>query len=341
MQPEFIGRKSRPFEFAVEKAMTLVAFFALFFIALIFIFVFREASGVLFKSKAGVSIDPTTALVLETYGEEPSDLTETQSPAIKEAVSEHAGLLDLFGLEWQPVSLNARFGILPLFLGSLKVALIAIIIAAPIGVLCAVFTSMFASKWLKEVLKPIIEILAGFPSVVIGFFALMVMAGFFQKLMGVEYRLNAFVGGAALAITIIPVIFTIADDSLAAVPKSLIEASLALGAAPWETVFFVVLPAALPGIFAAILLGLGRAIGETMIVLMATGNAALFSLSLFDPVRTMSATIGAEMAEVVFGDAHYSVLFMIGVLLFIFSFVLNLTAEVFVRDRLMKRFRGA
>jgi phosphate transport system permease protein len=343
----FIGRKSRPLEFIIEKSLAGVAFLSLLFIALIFIFVFREASSVFFKHKPTGQETAQSAAnaqeTFETYGGEnlPKVSSSPQFVPQEDDKNSHLTLKGLFGLSWQPVSLNPKYGILPLILGSLKVALIAILIAGPVGVLCAIFTSMFASKWLKEIMKPAIEILAGFPSVVIGFFALIVLATFFQKLFGFQYRLNAFTGGAALALTVIPVIFTISDDSLSAVPKSLIEASLALGASKWETVFFVVLPAALPGIFAAILLGVGRAVGETMIVLMATGNAAILSWSFADPVRTMAATIGAEMAEVVFGDTHYGVLFIIGVLLFVFSFLLNLTAEVFIRDRLMKRFRGA
>jgi phosphate transport system permease protein len=166
------------------------------------------------------------------------------------------------------------------------------------------------------------------------------MATFMQKTFGFEYRLNAFVGGIALSLAVIPIIYTITEDSLSRVPKVMTEASLALGASRWQTALFVVLPAATPGIFAGILLGIGRAFGETMIVLMATGNASMLSGSLFEPVRTMSATIGAEMGEVVFGDTHYTVLFFIGSVLFLFTFCLNAIAEIFIRQRLMKRFEG-
>ncbi|MBF8249035.1 MAG: Phosphate transport system permease protein, partial [Bacteroidetes bacterium] len=234
-----------------------------------------------------------------------------------------------------------KYGLLPLFVGSLKVSLIAVLIAAPVAILAALFTAAFAPKWAKEILKPAIEILAGFPSVVIGFFALVVLATYIQNTFGIEYRLNAFVGGIALALAVIPIIYTISEDAMGAVPKSFSEASLALGATKWQTALFVILPAATPGIFAAMLLGIGRAFGETMIVLMATGNAALLSADPFEPVRTMSATIGAEMAEVVFGDTHYNVLFLIGSLLFIVTFSLNAMAEIFIRQRLMKRFGGA
>jgi phosphate transport system permease protein len=190
-------------------------------------------------------------------------------------------------------------------------------------------------------LKPSIELLSGFPSVVIGFFALVVMASFLQNILGYQYRLNAFVGGVALSLAVIPIVYTVTDDALNSVPKHLAEASLALGATKWQTALFVILPAATPGIFAAVLLGLGRAFGETMIVLMATGNASLMSLNFLEPVRTMSATIGAEMAEVVFGDTHYNVLFLIGSILFIFTFILNAIAEFYVRQKLLKRFKGA
>ncbi len=172
---------------------------------------------------------------------------------------------------------DPKYGILPLVVGSLKVTFLAILIGAPIAFMAALFTSSFAPKWAKEILKPAIEILAGFPSVVIGFFALVILATVVQDLFGLQYRLNAFLGGLAMSLAVIPIVFTVAEDSLAAVPGYLTEASLALGATRWQTALFVRLPAATPGVFAAMLLGFGRAFGETMIVLMATGNAALMS----------------------------------------------------------------
>ncbi len=199
---------------------------------------------------------------------------------------------------------------------------------------------MFAPKRIKEYIKPIIELMAGIPSVVIGFFALMVLASFFQNLFGYSGRLNAFVGGIAMGLAAIPIIFTLTEDALSAVPKTYIEASLGLGASIRQTAFSVVLPAAVPGIFASILLGIGRVFGETMIALMATGNASLMSLNPFDSVRTLSATIGAEMAEVVFGDTHYSILFLIGSILFIFSFGLNAIAEFYLKNKLIKKIQG-
>ncbi len=307
-------------------------------------------------SSASASTDPGAS---ESYGDSTPlakssspDSTKTASilptvppPAPKSekerAEGDGASLKNLTGTSWQPVGENPKYGILPLAVGSLKVALLAILIAAPIGILSALFTSTFAPKWAKEIMKPLIELLAGIPSVVIGFLALVTLATLVQNTFGFEYRLNAFLGGIAMSLAVIPIIYTLSEDALAGVPKSFTEASLALGATPWETNLKVVLPAAVPGIFASVLLGVGRAFGETMIVLMATGNAAMLSWNVVEPVRTISASIGAEMAEVVFGETHYTVLFLLGALLFVFSFLLNAVAEIFIRDRLMKKFGGA
>lgn len=242
---------------------------------------------------------------------------------------------------WQPVSEQPKFGILPLIVGTAKTTLTAIAVSAPLGILAAVYVAFFARRRVREIVKPFIEILAGFPSVVIGFFCLMTVGGIMQDLFGFDYRLNSIVGGIGLAITVVPVIFTITEDALSSVPKSYREASLALGATEWETAFRVMLPAALPGVIAAVLLGVGRAFGETMIALMATGNAPLATLNLADPARTFAATIGAEMGEVIWGSTHYSVLFFLGVLLFTVSFCINLVTEVFVRQRLARKFQGS
>jgi phosphate transport system permease protein len=241
---------------------------------------------------------------------------------------------------WQPVGNVPKYSMIPLFVGTVKVTLVAMGVAAPVGVAAALFTSEFAPRRLKELLKPTIELLAGIPSVVLGFFALMVMATWLQSVFGFSYRLNAVVAGLGLALTIVPVVFTVSEDALAAVPRSYREASLALGATRWETAFRVVLPAAAPGVLAAIVLGFGRAIGETMIVLMASGNAAITSGSFGESVRTLPATIAAEMGEVVFGGTHYAVLFFLGVELFVFTFVLNGLAAWSVR-RLVRRMSGA
>jgi phosphate transport system permease protein len=182
--------------------------------------------------------------------------------------------------------------------------------------------------------------LAGIPSVVMGFFALMVLASWLQSVTHSPMRLNALTAGIALGLGIIPTIFTVAEDALRAVPKSFREASLGLGASAWQTAWHVSLPAASAGVGAGVLLGLGRAVGETMIVLMASGNAAITSADPFDSVRTLSASIAAELAEVVVGSAHYSTLFFLGALLFTVTFLINVAAGAFV-DRLRKRLAGA
>lgn len=337
--PDLRKKQFRPFEFIIERGIQLTAFVSLAFIILIFAFVFREASTIFSqKTKAPVAVGEVQSYGDETLGSIPG-LDEPIAPSVKNTDEKKSSIFDLLGKIWQPTSVIPKFGIWPLFVGSIKVALISLLISGPLAIFAALYTSSFASKNVKEVVKPVIEILAGFPSVVIGFIALIVFASVLQHLFGLQYRLNAFTGGVAMAIAIIPVIFTLSEDALNSVPKSYIEASLALGAEKWETAIFVVLPAAVPGIFAALLLGIGRAIGETMIVLMATGNAAFATINPFEPVRTMSATIGAEMAEVVFGDFHYGVLFFIGILLFIISFSINLTAEIVVRRLVMRRFK--
>ena len=289
-----------------------------------------------------------SSLVQEQYGVQTKDTVATKEAAAETyTVSAGSGFDDnqsalktLGTTEWVPVSDKPRYGILALILGTFKITLISLLFAAPIAILAALYTAVFANKKMKEIIKPTIELLAGFPSVVIGFFALMVLATFLQEIFHYETRLNSFVGGIAMGIAAIPIIFTITEDALTAVPKSFFEASLAIGASKWQTAFFVILPAATPGIFAAILLGIGRVFGETMIALMATGNAAQMDLNPFTSVRTLAATIGAEMAEVVFGDTHYNVLFLIGSLLFIFTFIINAIAEFYVKGKLMKRIQG-
>lgn len=336
-EPVRLGKKTFwPVEFVIERLIQVTAFFSLACIILIFIFVFREASSIFVVKEKVIeeSVDGP-----QTYGEEAlgGEILE-EEVMLQEESQENLRFKNLLGNRWIPVSLNPQYGLIPLLLGSFNVALIALLIAAPISIFAALYTSTFAPKKIKEVVKPVVEILGGFPSVVIGFFALIIIASLAQQIFGLQYRLNALVGGIALSLAIIPVIFTISEDALNAVPHSYIEASLALGAQKWETALFVVLPSAMPGIFAALLLGMGRAIGETMIVLMATGNAAIATINPFSPVRTMAATIGAEMAEVVFGDVHYSVLFFIGALLFVISFLLNFTAETVVRKLVMRRY---
>lgn len=224
---------------------------------------------------------------------------------------------------WQPVSDIPKYGVWPLLVGTLKVTFVAMLFGVPLGVGAALYVSQYARPRVREIVKPVVELLAGIPSVVLGFFALMVMASWMQDTFGLESRLNAVVAGLALSFAIIPVIFTISEEAFGAVPRSYVEASVALGAARWQTILRVVLPAASPGIAAGVALGLGRAVGETMIVLMASGNAAILSAALSESVRTLSATIAAELAEVVFGGAHYTVLFYLGTLLFVVTFAVN------------------
>ncbi|HXU63246.1 MAG TPA: phosphate ABC transporter permease subunit PstC, partial [Polyangia bacterium] len=232
---------------------------------------------------------------------------------------------------WQPVSEIPKFGVWPLILGTIKVTVVAMLVAVPLGVGAAVYVSQYARPRTREIVKPVVELLAGIPSVVLGFFALMVMASWFQHWFNLESRLNALVSGVALAFAVIPVIFTLAEEALRAVPNSYIEASTALGAARWQTILRVVLPASSPGIAAGMALGLGRAVGETMIVLMASGNAAIVSANFADSTRTIAATIAAELAEVVFGGAHYTVLFFLGTLLFLTTFCINTIGDWAIR----------
>lgn len=271
----------------------------------------------------------------------PDDIDDDTPEEPTGTTAEQASIASRLGGDaWQPVGETPKFGITPLIIGTLKTTLIAILIGAPLGILSALYVAFFAKPRVREFVKPAIELLAGFPSVVIGFFCLVTVATFIQDVTGSAYRLNAIVGGIGLSLAVIPIVFSITEDALSAVPKTLREASLALGSTEWQTAYRVMLPAAAPGVFAAVLLGVGRAFGETMIAIMATGNAPLSSLSPFEPARTVAATIGSEMGEVVWGSEHYGVLFFMGVMLFIFSFGLNAVTELYVKQRLMKKFQG-
>lgn len=241
---------------------------------------------------------------------------------------------------WQPVSDVPKYSLLPLLAGTLKATVLAVLIAIPLAVAAALYTSEFAPSWAREVIKPCIEILAGIPSVVIGFFCLMVIAGWLQSAFGFTYRLNALTAGIGLSLAVIPIVYTVAEDAFSSVPQSFREGSIAMGASSWQTASRVVLPAAMPGVLAACVLGFGRAIGETMIVLMASGNAAMLSWSPVDSVRTFSATIAAELGEVVQGSPHYHVLFFLGAFLFVMTFAINLLGRWWV-GRLQKKLQGA
>ncbi|GAB4327606.1 MAG: phosphate ABC transporter permease subunit PstC [Candidatus Zixiibacteriota bacterium] len=299
------------------KLITTVAMGAIAVIVLIFVFIGREALPVLTSDEVHEEVTLKKMVF-------PIEYREGRPP----------------GFMWQPVSETPKYSLAPLVLGSLKATLVAILFAAPFAIGAAIFSSEFASPRTREAIKPVIEMLAGIPSVVLGFFALIVLASVLKDLFGLRFRLNATNAGIALGIAVIPIIYTVAEEALRAVPRQFREASQALGASVWQTARRVVLPAAAPGILAGVALGFGRAIGETMIVLMASGNAAIWSLPITDSVRTLAATIAAELAEVVHGSAHYHVLFFIGALLFVITFVINLLGELYV-GRLKRRLTGS
>jgi phosphate transport system permease protein len=240
---------------------------------------------------------------------------------------------------WQPTSEVPKLSFVPIILGTLKATFVGLLFACPVGVAAALFSSEFAPVRLREVIKPLIELLAGIPSVVMGFFALLVLATVLQDAFGFTYRLNAINAGLALGFALVPIVYTISEDGLSAVPRSFREASLALGASKFQTAYKVVLPAAAPAVFASFVLAFGRAIGETMILLMAGGNAAIASITLLDPLRTLSATIAAEMGEVVVGSEHYGALFFMGTLLFVITFVSNTVGQWVIRG-MQKRMQG-
>ena len=285
-------------------------------VALIFVFVAKEALPLFFEPEAQAEFGGLGAL-----------FSPRQWRGYDEAV-----------FIWQPVGGTPKMNLVPLFAGTLKITVLGMLVAVPLAVLAAIFVSQYASRRAKEILKPAIELLASIPSVVLGFFALMVLATLLQSLLGLPSRLNALVAALGLGIAIAPVVFTVSEDALSSVPRDLTAAALALGARKHQVVLRVVLPAALPGIASAAILGFGRAIGETMIVLMASGNAAV--IELVDPTssaRTVTATIASELGEVTPGDAHWRVLFLLGAMLFAVTFVLNRLAARVV-EGLTRRF---
>jgi phosphate transport system permease protein len=283
-------------ERTIERVLFFSAFLSIIILGLIFVFLFREAI-------------PIFSLV------KPFDF--------------------LLGTEWFPSSFkNPRYGALPLITGSLLVVATATIIAVPLGVICAIYIAEVANDRLKEVLKPVIEIIAGIPSVVFGFIALVILSNVLHEAFQTTYRLNALNGALILALMILPTIISISEDAINAVPQEYREASLAMGATKWETIRHVVIPSAKSGITVGIMLGIGRAVGETMAVLMATGNAPIFTLDLLRSVETMTAVIAIEMGEVVFGSPHYHALFAIGLILFTITFAINLVADIVInRER--------
>ena len=274
-------------EFTIEALIQVLGFSSIGFVALIFLFLLREGLPVFFEVPPG----------------------------------------NLLGTRWYPTF--DLFGTVPLILGSVLVTVVAIVIALPLGVATAVFVREVAPNWVREILKPMIEVLAGIPSVVLGFFGMTLVAPLIRETLGAPTGLTAFTGAFILAYMALPTIISVAEDALDAVPKSYRDAGLAMGATQWQTIWRVVVPAARSGIVMAVMLGMGRAIGETMAVMMVTGNAARLPLtldSLFRPVRTMTATIAAEMGEVAQGSTHYHALFGIGIILFLLMFLVNLAA---------------
>jgi phosphate transport system permease protein len=369
-------RHPRRFESLIEKLIFLVSLSAILLIFLIFAFVGRESLPVIFgrtnnararKPIAVADISHTPRVELARYlGLSEAELATYDAATVQTLVELKAQELAQnsnpdsrmnttswrmmfqpyrwFGYNkpefiWQPVSEVPKYNIVPLIIGSLKATLVALLVSVPLGVGAAIYVSQLANPRWREWIKPAIELLSGIPSVVLGFFALIVMASVLQGVLGYTSRLNALVAGLALGLAVIPVIFTISEDALSSVPQSYLHAALALGASRQQAAWQVVLPAALPGVFAACVLGFGRAIGETMIVLMASGNATIVSGSIFDSCRTLTATIAAELAEVVFGGDHYRILFLLGTLLFAVTFVSNLIGDVVVH-RLKTRLEG-
>lgn len=242
------------------------------------------------------------------------------------------GITALFKTEWVPTSpINERFGIVPLITGTLVVTLFAVLIAIPFGVITAVYLAEIATVAEREFLKPFLELLAGFPSVVFGFFGLVLLSPVIKKAFNLESGVCALTGSLLLALMALPTIITITEDAIQNVPKAYKHGSLALGATKLQTIFTVTLPAALSGIIAAVMLGVGRVIGETMVVLMVTGNAAIITANPLDPVRTMTGTIAGDMGEIVQGSVHYTVLFWIGIILLLFTWVFNELSQVFLR----------
>ena len=292
------ARPQRPTaEIVLEKALELLiricGFSAILFVFAIFYFVFREGAPMLVKLDLGKF---------------------------------------LFTQTWYPTSTgNPRYGVLALIAGTFSVTFLAMAIAVPFGLGAAVFVSEFCGRKTKETLKIVIELLAAIPSVVWGFIGLTIMNEVIQKVFNVPVGLNVLNAAILLALMSVPIMVSIGEDSLKAVPDSFREAGLAMGCTRWQLVWRVLLPAAKNGLLAASLLGVGRAVGETMAVLMATGHAVHIPNSVFDSVRTLTATIAAELGETAEGSDHYRVLFLIGILLFTITFIVNFTADMIVR----------
>ncbi|MFA6111483.1 MAG: phosphate ABC transporter permease subunit PstC [Candidatus Latescibacterota bacterium] len=318
-RPDLTGRLAgralsgpRVKEWLIERFLLLNGIASIAIIALIFLFLFREGVRALWE----VPI----ADFFGHVGEDPV----SGAPIYK--------------FMWQPVSEPEKFSLVPLILGSFLVAFPATLISTLFGVAVGIYLSEVAGTRTREILKPCVELLAGIPTVVLGFFFLVVVASLLQDALGTRYRLNAFLGALGVSLVIIPVIASLTEDALRAVPNELREAAYGLGATRWQTIYRTVLPAGVSGVAAAVILGFGRALGETMIVLMATGNGAVVTGNVFSTVRTMTATIAAELGEVVQHSSHYYALFLVGAVLFGITFAFNLAAEIIVH-RLRRKLR--
>lgn len=237
----------------------------------------------------------------------------------------------LFGTAWLPISEPPQFGVVPLLLGSIYVTLGAIVICVPLGVGSAMFIAEVAPKHLKNVLKSLVEILASIPSVVLGFLGIIWLAPVLRNTFHLSTGMCGLTGSLLLAFMALPTIISISEDALISVPRTYREAAFGLGATRWQTLWRIVLPSASSGILAAVMLGIGRVVGETMVVLMVTGNAPVIPRSLLQPLRTLTATIAGEMGETVGGSDHYYALFAVGLVLFAITFTINLVADLFLR----------
>jgi len=236
----------------------------------------------------------------------------------------------LTGKLWYPTSNPAMYGVLSLIVGSLLVTLGAIAIAVPLGIMAALYIAEIAPAWIRDILKSGVELMAAIPSVVIGFVGMVTLVPMVRTLFDIPTGLTAFSGSIMLAFMAMPTIVSISEDAIRSVPWSYKEGAYALGATKWQTIRRIVLKTAMPGIIAAVMLGIGRVIGETMAVMMITGNAAHIPSSIFEPVRTLTATIAAEMGETVKGGLHYRALFAIGLVLFAITFIINFIADLFL-----------
>jgi len=278
-------------EFTITHVIKIAGYSAILFVLLIFFFLLREGL-----------------------------------PALAEV-----SVRDLLSTRWYPT--EGLFGILPLITGSLIVTLGAAMVAVPFGIGTAIYIAEISPRWLREVLKPVVEVLGGLPSVMLGFLGIMIFAPDLRVMLSLPTGLSALTGSLLLGAIAIPTVVSVSEDALDAIPRAYREGAWALGATRWQTIWRVTLPAARSGVLTAVMLGIGRAIGETMTVMMVTGNAPIMATylgALISPVRTMTATIAAEMGEVATGSVHYHVLFFIGIMLFIASLAVNITASAII-----------